>query len=97
MYRIQNFTQMSSFCNIHRPHYALLVRNLSDAMHPLVDMLLYLITVSVFLGGVYAVGRYRHARIGPGYRGEKDAAIWLTMAVLGCVLSLLVLLISGHP
>jgi hypothetical protein len=97
MYRIQNFTYMSSFCNIHRPHYAHLAGYLSDAMHTIVDMLLYLFTVSVFLGGVYAVGRYRHARIGPGYRGEKDATIWLAMAVLGCVLSLLVLLISGRP
>ena len=68
-------------------------------MKTVFTMLLFLGSMMTFFGAICAIGGYRRARLGPGYRGEKDAALWLALVVLGGVLSVLIYFITQamHP
>jgi hypothetical protein len=66
-------------------------------MAALLDILLYLISMATLLCGVYAIGSYRRARLGPGYRGEKDVAVWLALAAWLFVFLLLLIARAAHP
>jgi NADH:ubiquinone oxidoreductase subunit 6 (subunit J) len=62
-------------------------------MKPLVDTVLFLVWVTVYLGAVSLVTRYRinvvHA-LGPSgrseYRADKDVILWIIVFVLGLLL-----------
>ena len=68
-------------------------------MNTLLEMVVYLGSMAAILAAIRAIGTYRRARLGPGYRGEKDAAIRLALVVLGGVLIILICLITqaAHP
>ncbi len=66
-------------------------------MRGLYDSILYVIAMSVVIGGAYLVGRYRHARIGPAYRGDRDAVIWVATVALGALVAFMIVHISGQP
>jgi hypothetical protein len=62
-------------------------------MKPLVDTVLFLAWVTVYLGAISWVTRYRKAMVhasGPlgrsDYRADKDIILWLTVFVLGLLL-----------
>jgi hypothetical protein len=63
-------------------------------MPTLLNMLLYLGSMVTLLGGVYVVGSYRQTQRGSGSRGDRDAAVWLLLVVLGGILSVMVFLIT---
>jgi hypothetical protein len=65
-------------------------------MKSLLDTVLFLAWVSVYLGGISWVSRYRKSRVhalGPtgrsDYRADKDIVLWLSVFVLGVLLFLL--------
>lgn len=65
-------------------------------MKPLLDTILFLAWVTVYLGAISWVSRYRKARVhalGPSgrsdYRADKDIILWFSVFVVGVLLLVL--------